>query len=247
MGWQTWWRAAVQTTGHASKPDPEPDWPDSHVADHDPRHIQALIDDLMRTRADVRLHLTNGPDAVGATLLRHRDGVLTLQASSTLHGAPALAGRVNVTAALPRELVMFSAEALSCTDGTRLHLRCPDELLHLQSRESFRVRCLRGPGLSAELEVPGLAPAQALQLLDLSEGGAGLLVQQAPCVGSEDGLSGLLRVGREALPLAELRVAHAARGRDGRWRVGLQFLHLEPAVARAMRRGLALLETAAGA
>jgi hypothetical protein len=251
MNWTSWWRRPADRSRATSAHEHEFDsgLPQSHLADRDPHQIARRLDELLTAHGRLDLHLPGMSGGVGAILERRARGVMTLSTGVPLAiGAGELPSRLTVTAAMPQELLMFSVQSVSCADRTRLLVREPAEMLHLQSREFYRVRCVQGRGLPAALHINGWCDASVpLHLTDVSEGGAGVAAG-SPARGVEPTpLSATLWLNGEVLPVARVRVAHQAPSRGGQWRLGLQFEQLAPEVERALRRGVAILGTRAAA
>lgn len=248
MNWTSWWGPRDVQAASAAAIDDAASWSAMHESDCDPRHIKDVLGELLLARRCLSLQLPGGQTPLAATIVQQADHAITLRTETTLPWADNLPRYANLIAPTLKDVVLFSVKLVRQSDGTRLQALQPAELIHLQSRQFHRVRCVRGPTYRIELQLSGAGkntgPIGLAQMVDLSEGGACVLLDSPGLASPEQPCQATLRLNGEEVHLHHLRVAHCAASKRGLWRVGLQFVNVEPAAARTIRRWVAALETA---
>lgn len=167
-----------------------------------------------------RVHFRDGPSALAS---RHRANAV----GSTTHGA-----------------VMFTVELHRSVLGDLWQAPLPTEAMCVQSRRHRRVTTVRTQHHQALLQLPSSLTRQA-RLLDLSEEGAGLEVDQPV---RPDDLAGmdaeLLLDGQVRLRIPWLAVAYVGKSQGRGSRVGLGLNGMNAADQRTLARWLNAAEVA---
>ena len=207
----------------------------------------ARIGSVLGAMATARMGLAvTAPEAAGigaGRLLAAERGALWLRALWPRRDAPSAVTRFTLAGTTPMGVIVFSPIVFAAAAEDVWTGAAPEEILRIQSRRFRRVSAVNGRAHRARIDVAGMA--EPVRLLDLSEGGAGLLVRTPHWADAETLRGARLHADGEAIDLPTLRVVHSTPLARGAWRVGVAFEEVAPAAERFLRRWLNAVEAEA--
>lgn len=208
------------------------------------RRVGRLMHDLQQRRVPMVIQADEGRylgraevflvEADAVTLrLRLHDGAGRGRAS--LH--------VNLAGSAAQGVVMFTLALRRLGHDDLWSAPLPEEVLCVQSRRHRRVATLQTGGHRAALELP--EPLHRARLLDLSEEGAGVLLDREVSAAQVAGLRATLWLDGTKVAVPALDLAHIRADGRGAWRAGLRLGGMDAADRRCLARWLDAAETAA--
>ncbi len=219
---------------------------DAHFALHHPVEIAAILDRLQREQTPITVEFAG--HAIASSLLEVRRDALVFDLSHDdgVDRQMFTARTLVFVSELDHILIAFETGApsrITLSDGPAAAVGLPNSVTRLQRREWFRAALPLAPPVRCTVMDPG-GTASAARAVDLSGGGAGLLIDdlsfEAALPGSDHALILTIPdVGSIQLE-AELRTVgsatHGFDGKDAKTRLGFRFEDVPARTASQIQR-----------
>lgn len=207
--------------------------------------VGAFLTELTDSRQDLIAHGLDGRFIGHALLTAMNGSEVQFQMRCESGQARSMdAIRINVWSVLKHGATMFTLHARRLGLADLWSAPFPREVIRMQSRRHRRLRCIHGPIYSARLSLG--EPFQDVNLIDLSEEGAGLTCSTKGDVPLPDRISGTLWLQGTPMSLPNVQVMHSTRVKETQWRIGVRLLGLSEADSRALRCWLNTVEACQG-
>lgn len=236
------WMESVQKA-LVGTPTPPIDMPPSEFSTTESGRINEMLAEIWQEGQQLTLYFPQHDETCEGALIALDESCLKLRCNSHSGFTPHESELVNVVARSERGITMFTVKTGSSDNQSLWRAQPPSDLIRMQSRQHRRVRCVQRGLHRAELLLLSSETLPTIELVDLSEEGAGVVLQGTELHSLH--MSGQLKLDDQLIDLPKITPVHHRALGAGRWRIGLRLEGMTPDASRFLRRWLNIAEASA--